>query len=672
MAAICPDGSLTYGAGRFVLTGTAELHSRIQQLSMRVQKLEAALEAAHGLTSTETHPLLRDEEKLEHAIATDVPLTENEKIWRKEDDVTSNFSMLAIEDDVKRSRFTPSHFSLWYLHNMQDPHHAPSLSEKPGASIPSAFPIDLLCMAIAPLEQSDVLHQKLLACLPPFHVALSLVDVYYRNTGSMHNIVPQHLFNEEFWPAAYEGAHSNSVALAVVYGMLALGAKVHPSLPAGSLSAQKYYNLAILAMSQDPLSIVHIEALYLFTVYNCGVDITSSKTWALLGLTIKLAQTLGIDRECPQWRISEKDRQRRRRVFHELHSLDCYVAMTVGRINFIPEGQHNSPLPQSLPGDSPGQVEFEKMFNWKYLFAGQGIRSMLNLVLSTTKPSSYQAILAVDKKLRSYDSLLDAKYVKQLGTWPTPESGTSRQIRLQQQFTLLLRESTFVHLHRGFLNRAVLEPTGDPILSKYSISVMAAYQSSCALIRQVRLMRDNEPELLRVLSCPNAVLTAVIALGALVIRTPFSSLASVAIQELRSGCELMRGFFDPNFYLMPVLAKLESCANKAYADRDSHPLKASTSALPDVQRPLDTPVEDKSQTTPPADLQETLGIFLNSESELSGLNGVLRPPQPDTGGSNWYFTPHHPEASNGYSLPPGIGLSSNGLDLPFDTIQGFT
>ena len=100
---------------------------------------------------------------------------------------------------------------------------------------------------------------------------------------------------------------------------------------------------------------------------------------------------------------------------------------------------------------------------------------MLNLVLSTTKPVSYEATLALDKKLRSYGSLFDPKYAKELGTWPSEESGTSRQIRLQQQFTLLVRESTLVHLHRGFLNRAVLEPTGDPILSKYSISVMAAY-----------------------------------------------------------------------------------------------------------------------------------------------------------------------------------------------------
>ena len=186
-------------------------------------------------------------------------------------------------------------------------------------------------MAMGPLEHSDALYQQLLSCLPPVHVALSLVDICkfffhhrwddltlqdYRHIGCLHNIVPQHLFNEEYWPAAYGDASSNSATLAVVYGMFALGAKSHPSLPAESFTAQQYTHLAILAMSQDPLSIVHIEALYLASIYHCGPDITNSKLWALLGLTIKLAQTLGIDRECTEWRISDKDRQRRRRVLY--------------------------------------------------------------------------------------------------------------------------------------------------------------------------------------------------------------------------------------------------------------------------------------------------------------------------------------------------------------------
>lgn len=47
-------------------------------------------------------------------------------------------------------------------------------------------------------------------------------------------------------------------------------------------------------MSQDPISIAHIEALYLQAVYLCVIDATHSKSWACLGLNIKLAQTLGI------------------------------------------------------------------------------------------------------------------------------------------------------------------------------------------------------------------------------------------------------------------------------------------------------------------------------------------------------------------------------------------
>ena len=97
---------------RFVLTGTTELHSRIQDLSIRVKKLEAALQAAHATSSSNLHPLLRDEERVE------ITLDENVNIEVEDadpDDAELMFSMLSIEKDVTTSRMTPSYYSLWYL-----------------------------------------------------------------------------------------------------------------------------------------------------------------------------------------------------------------------------------------------------------------------------------------------------------------------------------------------------------------------------------------------------------------------------------------------------------------------------------------------------------------------------------------------------------------------------
>ena len=106
--------------------------------------------------------------------------------------------------------------------------------------------------------------------------------------------MPQKLFEEEFWSAAYGGREGPISLLAVVFNVLCLGAMWHPSLSSESLSSSQFNQLAVLALSQDTISIAHIEAIYLQAVYLCIIDSTHSKAWACLGLAMKLAQTLGI------------------------------------------------------------------------------------------------------------------------------------------------------------------------------------------------------------------------------------------------------------------------------------------------------------------------------------------------------------------------------------------
>ncbi|KAG8752473.1 hypothetical protein FRC14_006999 [Serendipita sp. 396] len=516
VSSICPDGSLTYGPGRFVLSGTEELHTQVQQLSMRVKKLEAALEAAHNLVSTETHPLLAETERVNLLVETDSPSPAMEGPDMN-DELAGQFSMLAIEGDVKTSRFTTSQYSLWFLDGQADPHHAPSMVEQPAKISVSRFPVEILRTALGPYEHDESLHQNLISCLPPVHVALSLIDAYYTNSGCLQNIIPQSLLQEEFWPVAYEGRKTNTVSLAVIFGLLCIGAHFHLPVHPEALSPERYLHLSILAISQDPLSIVHIEALFLQASYMCVTDLSLGKPTAILGLMIKCCQTLGIDHECPTWRISEQDKQRRRRIFHEVHSFDCFLSMNVGRCNFLSKGQHNTPLPCPLPDTTPSEViPFDKACKWKYLFLGQGVQALLDILLSTCQKATYDAVLSLDKKLRGFDSILDPTYLREMGNWTTANGADggsyNRKRKLQQEFILLTRECTLVHLHRGFLNRALLNPSEDPILSKWSISVMAAYQSACSVIRQVRLMGIHQPDFLRLIKWTNAVLSASVRL----------------------------------------------------------------------------------------------------------------------------------------------------------------
>jgi hypothetical protein len=70
------------------------------------------LQAVYAATSTDVHPLLKEEER--------VPVTLDEIVNVDIEEAAANeaetmFSMLSIEKDVRTSRMTPSHYSLWFL-----------------------------------------------------------------------------------------------------------------------------------------------------------------------------------------------------------------------------------------------------------------------------------------------------------------------------------------------------------------------------------------------------------------------------------------------------------------------------------------------------------------------------------------------------------------------------
>jgi hypothetical protein len=117
----CWHGRASWYVGRderglAVLTNRPYL-DRIQELSMRVRKLEVALEAAYAATTADTHPLLRPEARVDIP-SMEVTRSDEEKDDADADDselMNSAFSMLSIEEDVRTSRFTSSHYSLWYL-----------------------------------------------------------------------------------------------------------------------------------------------------------------------------------------------------------------------------------------------------------------------------------------------------------------------------------------------------------------------------------------------------------------------------------------------------------------------------------------------------------------------------------------------------------------------------
>lgn len=162
----------------------------------------------------------------------------------------------------------------------------------------------------APPGPTDTLLDHLRSDLPPWERAVTLVNVYSTH-GSfiIRGLTPSQL-QDEVLPAVYlrhlppledHSDYSSPHALALLYGVLAIGALLDPSLPPFNSEADGYADLAAAALGlQSPfhrpssLTVQCLQVIYAF--YNMrGGDIMDSSAaketvWSLITLAAQVAQ----------------------------------------------------------------------------------------------------------------------------------------------------------------------------------------------------------------------------------------------------------------------------------------------------------------------------------------------------------------------------------------------
>ncbi|TFY75022.1 hypothetical protein EWM64_g8991 [Hericium alpestre] len=107
----------------------------------------------------------------------------------------------------------------------------------------------------------------------------------------------------------------------------------HPS--AGILSEQ-YHALARAAFSVASIvkeaSIATVQALYMHSVFAYITDRTKNEErWLMNGLTAKLAQTIGLQRDSAKWGLSPDEVEKRRHVFWDFFTWETWVSLVNGR-----------------------------------------------------------------------------------------------------------------------------------------------------------------------------------------------------------------------------------------------------------------------------------------------------------------------------------------------------
>ncbi|KAG7093830.1 hypothetical protein E1B28_007469 [Marasmius oreades] len=564
--AICPDGSLTTGQGnRFVLASTQELHEKIHELANRVRELEDALRADHARITTEQHPLLTDDLlKIKAPLQREIPQNNGKPKQEEETnpDVLDAFGSLSISISGKANYLGQIANSWLFLQNessedddQQDNHLG---------TLQSMLPIPILNRAaalpittVAQPEPASVALQSLYWYLPSTERAAELRSIYYRYAAWMYNPVSQEMFDFEIYTQFYGQQVQPSPdsdpqlhhRLAVMFMILAIGSLMDSSLPSYNIEAEKYHQLARAALFQKPFlhapTISAVQALFLMTYYLFIADrhgTGSGGRWAIMGLAVKLAQSIGLHRDSGRWKgVDIEETQRRRQLFWEIFTYDSWQCYTFGRPPSFALPHIDCKMPHSTE-----PAEDQIFHAWKHRFVSECMNLLHDQAFGARTPT-YATVLQLDRKLRAFP-VPPALQVAGFGS-SEPHSSVSETVMLtlQRHIVLAIREMNLLYLHRSFFAQAISDHPKDPLGSPYGTSVIAAYRSAGSLVALMRNLHTQlkEPSE-RLWFLWTHMFSCAIVLGSIVTRCPSMSLAPSALVQLDSACELFskaaRGF----------------------------------------------------------------------------------------------------------------------------------
>ncbi|RDB15834.1 putative transcriptional regulatory protein C1F7.11c [Hypsizygus marmoreus] len=566
--AICPDGSLTTGQGnRFVLASTQELHAKIEELATRVRQLEDALRSSHSHLSSEPHPLLSEEllrikaplqrEPAPHRNNSTNPVKEEEQ----NPDVVDAFGSLSISLSG-RTKYFGHIANSWYFLQNESPEEDDQADHL--ATLRSILPAEILKRAsafpITPVNLSSDSErarlQDLFWYLPPAEKALELRSIYYSHAAWMYNPISFEAFDTQVYRQFYDpsaGPSSEdsllSHRLSLMFMVLAIGSLMNTSLPAYNLEAEKYHQLARAALFYNSLfeepTINAVQALYLMTFYLFLADrhgTVSGARWAIMGIAVKVGQSIGLHRDSGRWKIDAVETQQRRELFWELFTYDSWQCLTFGRPPSFALPHVDCKLP--FTNDTSDEQTFHA---WKHRFASECMNLFHDQAFGAKMPT-YATVLQLDRKMRAFP-VPPLLQVAGFGSSETRPGGFPETIMLtlQRHIVLAIREMNLLYLHRSFFARAISDHPKDPLGSPYGTSVIAAYRSAGSLVALMRNLHTqlHEPSE-RLWFLWTHMFSCAIVLGSIVTRCPSMSLAPSALVQLDSACELFskaaRGF----------------------------------------------------------------------------------------------------------------------------------
>ncbi|KAL0578343.1 hypothetical protein V5O48_003657 [Marasmius crinis-equi] len=364
----------------------------------------------------------------------------------------------------------------------------------------------------------------------------------------------------------YSGSAHDLALLFVIFCFGALTDMTLPPAPDNHM-AEHYYDLTKVSLALEgvldrPPSVSTVQTLSLMGIYEGlrSAENSIETTWALFGMATKLAQSIGLHRDCARWKLSPAEVQKRRALFWELFITDCWQSLATGRLATFSLPFVDCELPadpdQTLADDGSFQPSFPF---WKARFGAECVAAVVQGTLTSRAPK-YSIILELDRKVRDMDV---PKYAQ-----GTPPEGVGLGKTMSHFMPTNYRELTLLYIHRCFFTHAIRSNPSDPIKSQYAPSFLAGYRSACDLLGTVKKQFSMFPkQIARFWVLWTHAFSATIMLSSVVLHGSKSKVAPAALLEVRSACDLFEkaaAHGGRAVKFLPIIQRLQAKAQKVF------------------------------------------------------------------------------------------------------------
>ncbi|KAI9255585.1 fungal-specific transcription factor domain-containing protein [Phascolomyces articulosus] len=197
--------------------------------------------------------------------------------------------------------------------------------------------------------------------LPPKDLSKHLIDLYFEHYYPFLPILHKNSFLASLESQDSSIQPPSPLLLNSIYALASrissdLRVRADPSLPdtAGDVFFERARQL--LDNEWENFTVSTVQSLILLSSHQTGA-MKTVRGWLYSGLAFRMLQNLGLNRNCDKWKMSDIEKENRKRAFFCCFVVDRLACAMFGRTPIIDERDYDTPFPTAIDEDDPSVVD---------------------------------------------------------------------------------------------------------------------------------------------------------------------------------------------------------------------------------------------------------------------------------------------------------------------------